>query len=71
MTTHATYRLVRWGFTLAYLAVMGILVVIVMPWFGGIESQVIQFVLIPLGLTGVAMLLYGRWKYRETVSDVQ
>jgi hypothetical protein len=56
----AKFSLAESGFTLAYFAVMGILVVNVMPLFVGRAGLVSLYVLLPAGLLGAALFHYGR-----------
>jgi hypothetical protein len=56
-----------WGFTLTYLAVLGMIIVVVMPFFDDIEHLLVQFLLVPVAVVGVAFLIAGRLKQRNRI----
>jgi hypothetical protein len=60
MTTQASLRCTKWGFTLAYLATMGALMGMTMPLVGGVREQIMLFVILPMGLIGAGLMILGR-----------
>jgi hypothetical protein len=54
------------GFLLMFFAVTGGLVVLVMPFFEAIEAPILQFVMLPTLVIGVALIIFEKM---QTASD--
>jgi hypothetical protein len=54
---------------ITYLAVMGMMIVVVMPFFNGLERPIFQFLLIPCAVIGGTPLITGTLKQRSQPND--
>ena len=51
--------MLRWGFTLAFCALMAAMVVMVMPAMEDHRSFILEFILLPIGGAGASLIAYA------------
>ena len=67
MMRHKTLnRLAMIGFLLMFFAVLCSLVVLVMPIFGQYEAPILQFVMLPIFVVGLAIIIFEKM---QTAAD--
>jgi hypothetical protein len=52
-------RILRWGFTLAFCALMAAMVVMVMPTLENYRFFILEFILLPVGTVGACLIAYA------------
>jgi hypothetical protein len=52
-------RILRWGFTLAFCALMAAMVVMVMPTLENYRFIILEFILLPIGTAGASLIAYA------------
>ena len=52
-------RILRWGFTLAFCALMAAMVVMVMPTLENYRFIILEFILLPIGTAGACLIAYA------------
>jgi hypothetical protein len=52
-------KMLRWGFTAAYCALMGGVVVMTIPVLEGFRTFILTFILFPIGVAGVGVIAFA------------
>ncbi|EIZ87223.1 hypothetical protein WYO_0087 [Methylobacterium sp. GXF4] len=61
MTRRDNFRLSAAGFTLIYVAAMGALITLAMPFLEGMREEALMFVMLPAGIVGVMLCVIAHW----------
>lgn len=69
MTQRDHFRLIAAGFSLIYLATMGALVTLGMPFLEGARNEIFMFVILPIGTIGLILTIVAHRLGRDPSAE--